>query len=47
MSFLAPYMDTSQKEGGTYPQGSKEQGEEFFHLKCHLLPQRSLTVTSN
>lgn len=41
MFFLAPYKDTSQKEDGTNPPGSEEQGDVFLHLKCHLLPQRS------
>lgn len=44
MSFLAPYMVTSQKEDGTNPQGSEEQGEELFHLKCHSLPQRRVEL---
>lgn len=44
MSFLAPYVVTSQKEDGTNPQGTEEQGEELFHLKCHLLRQRRVEL---
>lgn len=46
MSFLAPYMDTSQKEHGTKPQGFKEQGEALLPLTCHLLQQRSWNYIS-
>lgn len=37
MFVYTPYMDTSQDENGTGPQGSGEQGEGVSHLNCHFL----------
>lgn len=47
MSFLAPYMDTSQKEDGTNPQGAEEQDEELPHHICHFTSTEKLGVTSH
>ena len=33
-----------KKEDGTNQHGSRERGEELFHLKCHLLPPRSREI---